>query len=102
MMRATAALATPSSVSCPGVSELITGLVGFAEGPALAQFGDTTYQSGSPEASTNISLPMVRQGKRPTTGSVQVAKALPSVPLVELKLPGASGHGNAPGLGSLG
>ena len=67
-----------------------------------AQPEDTTYHSGSPAASTSLSVPMVRHGKRPTAGRAQPAElVLPSVPVMELKLPGASGHGSAPGLFSL-
>src|SRR4051812_37103469 len=96
MMSATAALATPSTVSCPTELELITGKVVLE---VNAQPGETTYQSGSPSASTSFSVPIVRQGKRPTLGKVQLDAVFPSV--LELsKEPGASGQGRAPGLSS--
>src|SRR6266540_1700667 len=90
MMRATASFNAPSTVSCPLVLEL---MIGSGEPLVYAHPGPTTYQSGSPDASTSWSVPMVRQGKRPTFGSEQFPAAWPSVPA-------ASGQGRAPGRGS--
>src|SRR5882762_717760 len=109
MMSATAALATPSTVSCPvqQVSPDVASLqfeliVVVPPGLGVDHPAAITYQRGSPAASTNCSLPMVRHGKRPTAGKVQEGVCvLPSVPALLLKLPGASGHGKAPGLSSL-
>src|SRR5262245_64103795 len=95
MIRATASLATPSTVSCPLELELITELP--PEG--TPQLVDTTYQSGSPDASTSLSVPIVRQGKRPTLSEVpQPVPVLPSLPVVLSKSPGFCGQGSAAGL----
>src|SRR5258708_3877129 len=93
MIRATAALAWPSTLSWPIVFELMTRF------PAvIAHPGETTYHSGSLLASTSLSNPSVRHGNRPTAGSVQAAAAWPSlaVPI----FPRASGHRRRPGLSS--
>jgi len=77
-MSATAALATPSTVSCPvqQVSPDVASLqfeliVVVPPGLGVDHPAAITYQRGSPAASTNCSLPMVRHGKRPTAGKVQ-------------------------------
>ena len=108
MISATAEFATPSSVNWPlqQVSPDVGSLqfelmivLSVDSGPGFDQPAATTYQSGSPAASTNFSDPIVRQGKRPTTGSAHEGVwAFPSVPVPLLKLPGASGQGKAPGL----
>src|SRR5712692_1575254 len=102
MMSATAALAWPSTVSCPVQQvmadmesvqlELITVLVtalGFAHPFA------TTYQSGSPLASRSLLMPIVFHGRRPTAGRVQFPGASPSFPVPILAAD--SGQRNAPG-----
>src|SRR3954467_13579335 len=83
----------PSTLSWPALLELMT-----LPEPALAHPGETAYQMGSPAESTSLSVPIVRHGKRPTAGKEHAAAVLPSVPLIALKLDGASGHGSAPGL----
>src|SRR5262245_44521168 len=94
-MISAAASVTPSRVSCPAELELIAELP--PEG--TPQLVDTTYQSGSPYASTSLSVPIVRHGKRPTFRDVpQAVPVLPSLPVVLSKSPGFSGHGSAPGL----
>ena len=75
MTSATAALAVPSSVSCPGEFEL---MVSSEVTVGRAQPGDTTYHSGSPLASRSFGKPSVRQGSRPIAGSVQLPAAIPS------------------------
>jgi hypothetical protein len=93
MIRATALLATPSTVSWPTESELMTVLVVEL---GLCQPGETTYQSGSAWASVSLSRPSVRQGRRPTAGTLQLPAATPSSAGLP-ELPAASGQGSLPG-----
>ena len=67
MIRATAALACPSTFSWPMVFELMVRVVVLV---TSCQPGDTTYQSGSADESTSLSSPSVRQGNRPTVAQV--------------------------------
>src|SRR5437879_4633418 len=96
MISATESFAAPSTVSWPEVFEL---MVSIAVLEGSAQPTDTTYQSGSLAASTSLSNPSVRQGRRPTAGRAQLPAAIPS--LLVPKLPGASGQGNRLGLFSV-
>src|SRR2546422_1985571 len=57
MIRATAALACPSTFSWPMVFELMVRVVVLV---TSCQPGDTTYQSGSADESTSLSSPSVR------------------------------------------
>src|SRR5690349_16438152 len=96
-------LPVPSNDRFPPAGVAVPTLIIFPAAGGLAsnaQLLDTAYQSGSDEASTSLSSPSVRQGRRPTvlaTGNVgeHVPTAMPSdaVPA----LPGASGHGSRPG-----
>src|SRR5205814_8318835 len=106
MMRATVSL-TPSTVRSPVLHSMVASLVQlelmmvFPDGPGFDQPEATTYQSGSPEASTNFSLPIVRQGKRPTAGRVQLGVIVRPWKPVMLVIPlGTSGQRKAPGLSS--
>ena len=67
MIRATAALACPSTFSWPMVFELMGRVVVLV---TSCQPGDTTYQSGSADESTSLSSPSVRQGNRPAVAQV--------------------------------
>src|SRR5438046_1170472 len=97
MIAATAALAWPLTARLPAVLELMPSVGVVLLGSA--QPADTMYQSGSPAASCSLVMPSVRQGRRPTAGSVQVPEAMPS--LTVPMLAGASGQGRRPGLRSL-
>src|SRR5437867_3070374 len=106
MMRATVSL-TPSTVRSPVLHSMVASLVQlelmmvFPDALGFDQPDATTYQSGSPDASTNRSVPSVRQGKRPTAGSVQLGVSVrPSKPVVLVMPLGVSGQRNAPGLSS--
>src|SRR6185436_20360896 len=90
--------AVPSSVSWPVLLELIYVVSGGTVELLSAHAGETTYQSGSPEASRHLSSPKVRHGSLPTAGSVQFPFALPS--LTPPMAPKASGQGSRPGSSS--
>src|SRR5947207_2433396 len=96
MIMATAALAVPSAARLPTLLELMPSVGVDVFG--MAQPAETMYQSGSPVASRSLSMPSVRQGRRPTAGSVQLPEAMPSFgpPM----LAADSGHGRRPGLRS--
>src|SRR3954463_16410760 len=102
MISATAAFGVPSTVSGPAAFELILSCVALDSRDHIP--GDTTYQSGSFEASTSLSMPSVRQGRRPTKEQFGLATATPGPAMPSFDgLPiyaGCSGHGNRPGLSS--
>src|SRR4051812_21255789 len=99
MMRATVSL-TPSTVSSPELHAKVLSLVqfGLITSVPLAPYAHpaaSTYQSGSPAASRNLSVATVRQGNRPIAGKVQLLAAAPSLdPPI---FPAASGQTKRPG-----
>src|SRR5712692_2879032 len=97
MIRATVSF-TPSTVSWPVLQARLGSLVQLelmTRFEPRAHPDATTYQSGSPLASSGFSIPTVRHGNRPMAGNVQVPEVAPSRP--PPTLPAASGHGNLPG-----
>src|SRR3954447_392542 len=96
-------LLVPSTDRFPLAGVALATLIIFPATGGLAskaQLADTAYQSGSEEASSSLSRPSVRHGRRPTVllaGNVgeHVPAAMPSdaVPA----LPGDSGQGKRPG-----
>src|SRR5512139_1117769 len=98
MISAITSLLTPSTESLPVAQAIPDAALAQLElmmvlpvALGLVQLLATAYQSGSPATSTSLSVPIVRQGKRPTAGVEQLEAICPSCVGLS-KYPGASGH----------
>src|ERR1700682_5899042 len=106
MMRATTCC--PSTLMSPTELELMVSLLELL---VTLHVGPTMNQSGSPELSTNLSVPKLRHGKRPNVVQLEFGAPTPGfdTPVLGPERPslvslpmyqGCSGQGNRPGLPS--